>query len=277
VFLGGEQGSPVEIVAVDEDGDDKDLLVNTQEEEQDPALKAYIAAAQERNRLEKEAEGQQSSSGRCYLVQIESQIPRTKATTFRQPIGDPLKKARNTWCAVMRLNNHADVQDDDVFLTWRGNRLYNMTTLKGLGIEVMGDNYLYAGEDMGEGAGFSADRKKAVFEAWTEQLYEENVAAKERDRLRLMGELDEEVDAAPEAPPEEKIKITMRARQGEPVKISVPVSATVAVLVEKFRAKRHIPKDISVTIHFDGEELGEGVSLADADIGDEDQVEVHMG
>ena len=249
------------------------------DEEDDPELQKYVQDAQERKRrLEEEQQLEQAGIKKNFTVEVISTIPNTHLAgpcLFKHFADDPLKQVRETWCAVMQMHR-VDLNASDVFLTWRGNRLYNTTTLQGLNISVLGNNLLYSPK--GNREGFSDDRKRVVLEAWTEELFDEYQQEKERERQRLLGELDdEEEDAAPAPEPEERIKVTMRPKQGESVKVSVTASSSVSALIEKFRAKRHIPVEVKISIHFDGETLGEQMTLEDADIGDEDQVEVHMG
>ncbi|PKS06388.1 hypothetical protein jhhlp_007136 [Lomentospora prolificans] len=295
-------GSPgVTLPAANQLGDDDDLVVldspptkvedddfsiiedttrsSFREEEEDPELQKYVQAAHERKRqLEQERQQEQAGSKKNFTVEVISDIPYTHMAgpcVFKHFGDDPLKQVRETWCAIMQMHK-IDIIANDVFLTWRGNRLYNTTTLQGLGISILGNNLLYA--QSGTREGFSEDRKRVILQAWTEDLFETYQQEKERERLRLLGELDDEQEedaAAPE--PEEKIKVTMRPKQGDSVKVSVTASSTVSVLIEKFRAKRHIPQEAKISIHFDGEKLGEEMTLEAADIGDDDQVEVHMG
>ncbi|CAI4216226.1 unnamed protein product [Parascedosporium putredinis] len=230
------------------------------DEEDDPELQKYVQDAQERKRrLEEEQQLEQAGIKKNFTVEVISTIPNTHLAgpcLFKHFADDPLKQRRVPHVA--------------------GNRLYNTTTLQGLNISVLGNNLLYSPK--GNREGFSDDRKRVVLEAWTEELFDEHQQEKERERQRLLGELDdEEEDAAPAPEPEERIKVTMRPKQGESVKVSVTASSSVSALIEKFRAKRHIPVEVKISIHFDGETLGEQMTLEDADIGDEDQVEVHMG
>lgn len=265
--------NPVEIID-DVEEDEIEEVPAPVEEEGDPELQAFINAARERQRL---AESQKSEEPtETFKVQVESTIPRTlisgKPLTFKLTSSDQLKNVKTTWCSVMELN-HVDVSAEDIFFTWRGRRLYNTTTLRGLGIATMGNDLLYAG-DMGDRQGFSADRKKVVLQAWTEELYEVHLAEEEKEEMRRRGELDEEPE--PSAPVEEQIKVAMRPKQGEPVRVTTTASSTIGDLVVKFREKRHLPAEVSVSIYFDGEKLEEGMTLQGADIGDDDQVEVHL-
>lgn len=264
----------VEIVG-DDEGDEVEEIPAPPEEETDPELQVFINAARERQRL---AESQKSEpSTEILKVQVESAIPGTlvdgKPVTFKLNSTDQLKNLKTTWCSVMQMN-HIDMAAEDIFFTWRGRRLYNTTTLRGLGIATMGNDLLYAG-GVGDRRGFTADRKRVVLEAWTEELFQAHLAEQDKEEKRRRGELDEE-EAEPSAPAEEKIRVAMRSKQGDPVKVSVSASSTVGDLVEKFREKRHLPAEVKVSIYFDGEKLDEGMMLQDADIGDDDQVEVHL-
>ena len=265
-------GGTVEIVDEDEDGVEE--VSAPLEEEMDPDLQVFVNAARERQRLAESQDFEPTTKN--FKVQVESIIPRTqiggKPVIFKFLTTDALKNLKTFWCDLMQIN-HIDVSAGEIFFTWRGRRLYNTTTLRGLGISTMGNDLLYAG-DVGDRRGFSANRKRVLLQAWTEELFEKHLAEEDLEERRRRGELEEEVPEV--APAEEKVRVAMRPKQGDPVKVTVTASSTVGELVKKFREKKNLPADVTVFIYFDGEKLGEGVTLADADIGDDDQVEVHL-
>jgi hypothetical protein len=190
-----------------------------------------------------------------------------------------LKIVKETWCRAAR-NGGFDIRETDIFLTWRGLPLYNSTTMKSLGIKFIGSSRFYAGDgsQVADLSGFTEDRKFVLVEAWTKQVHTDYLEELEQERRRELGEVIEDKEHSPSPVQEAKIRITIRPKQGEPVKISVAASGIVGDLAAKFRAKRQIPSDVKVTIVFDGEKLQDHLSLEDADITDDDlQVDVLLG
>lgn len=128
---------------------------------------------------------------------------------------------------------------------------------------------------------------------WTESLWEDHQRKVERDRLRALGELDDDDfgdhnattglnrdnTGAADAPPaaqEKKIKLILKARDLAPVKTTVRPSTTIDSLVAMFRASSGAPEASTVTLYFDGEPLEENLTIEDCDIEDMDTIEVSV-
>ena len=271
-----EAEKPNEVVEVNDDESDSDMMEDD-EDTLDPATQALI----DKIRAEQKASEEEV---RDVVVQVISRIPgaaealsniNKKHIRCKMKYHGEIKIVKETWCKAVR-GGGFNIEAADIFLTWRDNRLYNSTTMQSLGIKFIGSSRYYAG-DTANLSGFTEDRKNVLVEAWTDEAYKKYKEELEQEIRRERGEAIEPKERSLTPVQEAKIKITIRSKQGEPVKVSVPKSGTVADLVAKFRAKRHIAPDVKVTIVFDGEKLQDHLSLEDAEIDDDLQVDAQLG
>ncbi|KAF7545882.1 hypothetical protein G7Z17_g8841 [Cylindrodendrum hubeiense] len=188
----------------------------------------------------------------------------------------PLRLVRETWIATQRKRGiHIPIdQNDDVVLTWRRQKVYNFSTLLSLGIRPQADGRLVA--DAHGLAGLVESRTRVHMEAWTPELFQEMEHEEELRRKREAGELSDE-EAPEEAPePEQKLKVTLKARDFEDVRLTVRLETTVETLVTGFRTQRDVDANREISLWFDGERLEEHVTMDEAEIDDMDTIEVHI-
>jgi hypothetical protein len=74
------------------------------------------------------------------------------------------------------------------------------------------------------------------------------------------------------------IRIALKARDHEPLRMTTREETTVETLIEAFRTQREIGPEWEVAIWFDGERLDEDSSVADLDVDPDEanQLEVHI-
>ncbi|KAL2153022.1 hypothetical protein VTH82DRAFT_4177 [Thermothelomyces myriococcoides] len=192
---------------------------------------------------------------------------------------------------------------DDVaarmFLTWKGNKIYGHSTLASLGVQVDAKGRLRNNE----GEGYTRDG--IHLEVWTEEEYAEyleNRGKKRASRLLAADEEDDnhhdsgvdtrrgmsrETDDAPATTQQQQqqqqqrkkgIRIVLKARDHEPLKVTTRDDTTVEMLVEAFRAQRNLGPEWDISVWFDGERLEEDSLVTDLDIDPDDvnQLEVHV-
>lgn len=197
------------------------------EEVEDPILAALKAKARE-----KAAKASAStpitngpapkSANQEAIVQllITSDIPGTKELLVKTKTSFTLQKPREAWCQKHGLPSK------EVFLTWRGQKLFDSTTVGRLGIKidvdgvvsVEGDNDLYTDDNL----------PKVHVVAWTEELFQEwkKLEAKEAEAKMKAAEpppmVEEELAEEPEPEPQQiKIRLFLKAKGKEDFKISV--------------------------------------------------------
>lgn len=180
----------------------------------------------------------------------------------------------------------------NLFLTWKGNKVYRNSTLASLGASVDGKGDIVAppGEDgyLSEGI---------HLEVWTEDAYEEFLKGRGQARALKLGVIgdggsgsagnDEQGEGAEDGEAElevvatqkkKGIRMVLKAKEHEPVKLTARDETTVAILAEAFRTQRDIGAEWEVTIWFDGEKLEEDTVVGDLDVDPDEanQLEVHV-
>lgn len=149
-------------------------------------------------------------------IMITSQIENTEPLIVRRKVSQRLKDVRLAWCHRQEFSPEFI---PTVFLTWKGKRLFDVTTCKSLGITVdQYGNILVKGHKdiMEEVVG------QIHMEAMTDKILEEY----RKTKFRAMLNEDEEDAAVPNEPsPERKkelqVKIVLKARGYEDLKLIV--------------------------------------------------------
>lgn len=276
----------------DDLGDD-DSLGEDKDDADDGEFAEFIRAAQERRKKAEEAE---KDPTRVQLL-VTSRIPDAEPKRFVITLWKPLSMVRRAWCHNPGASLPLDPEAlEGTFLTWRGRRLYDSTTLDSLGIGASANGTLRHASvgRFHDTDGFSKDWTRLHMEMWTEELWEEHQRREERARLRALGELyDDDSDdgggaavggeddddggggggAAAEEP---KIRVILKTRSDEPVKTTVRPQTTIETLVVMYRKTRNVPEGWSVSLYFDGEQLDEAATIEEVDIEDMDTIEVSV-
>lgn len=202
-------------------------------------------------------------------ILVTSLIDGTKPLIVKRKLSQRLREVRISWCDRQYVDGQplGPVLRPSVFLSWRGKRLFDVTTCKSLGIKATSNGILDSNNE-----GFDADGRIHL-EAWTEELYssyQQGLATKVQH-----GEEDEE-EPEPKAPEEQKIRVIMTPRDMEPYKVMVKPTTTIAKMILAFSRARDIPPDKTVSVFFDGEKLDPESTAEDTDLDDMDTVEVHI-
>ncbi|KAK7417937.1 hypothetical protein QQX98_004239 [Neonectria punicea] len=246
---------------------------------EDDEFAEYVRRAEQRARdqalLRSADDGSQAKE--TTKIFVSSSLPGSHPILVKFLFDKPLRLVRESWIALQDQKGvHIPVdQKDDVILTWRRQKIYNYSTLISLGIRSQADGRLVA--DSHSADGLTESRTRVHMEAWTPESFQEMEREEETRRRRDAGDLSDE-DTAPEEPsaPEVKIKIILKARELEDVKLTVRPETTVETLVTGFRTQRDVPASQEVSLWFDGDRLEEHVTMDEADIDDMDTIEVHI-
>ncbi|KXX81613.1 hypothetical protein MMYC01_202211 [Madurella mycetomatis] len=227
----------------------------------------------------------------CFLT---SRLPGAAAPVVaRRRLNQGVALMLEVWVDTQR--NRGIVVPDDVarnlFLTWKGNKIYSQSTIASLGVQVDAHGQLKGGD----GEGYK--RGGIHLEVWTEEAYQEWLVWKGREQALKLGALDDEEDGGeegrgaalgaegegveePVAVQQKKkgIKVVLKAKDYEALKLTAKEDSTIETLVEVFRTQREVGPEWDVAIYFDGERLEEDslVNDADIDVDDINQFEVHI-
>jgi hypothetical protein len=224
------------------------------------------------------------------IIYITSQIPETRAMLFKCRLFQPLALTQTAWCAAQRRDGLLrDIEsDDDIIFTWRGNKIYNSTTLVSLGIHPNAFGGLtVSGAGNSSSEGFKKDWSRVHMEAWTIELYEEYLKEKERKEKRGWDELGSESNNEEAETEQDEYqsgqnsrgqvqKIFLKAKDTDRVEVPVWKSTSILTLATVFRKKSGIPMSKEVVIMFDGEKLEPQMTIADTEIAEGDALDVYI-
>ncbi|KAK3361191.1 hypothetical protein B0T24DRAFT_116809 [Lasiosphaeria ovina] len=273
--------SPVEIL-----GDGGNFKTDPEEEpeiadfEPPDEFSGWEAIARELTRKNPEA---------TIYVMLSSRIPDTKPLIVRRKLHQDMKLFLGTWIETQRNGANLEVPPDvadKLVLTWKGNKVYQHSTAASLGVQVDAHGKLIG--RVGEGYATSGGSKALLLhlEVWTEETYTEYQEKRERERGLKLGTVDEDPfkfdiephEASSTRGKQKGIKVVLKAKTHEPLKMSVHSDTTVGSLVAAFRKNRGIGPEQGIAIYFDGESLDEDSLVVSADIDPDEtnQLEVHL-
>ncbi|XXG94988.1 U4/U6-U5 snRNP complex subunit lsm6 [Hypoxylon texense] len=281
-----------DIIALDDDSDAQSDIVETRKEEnkeEDPS-EYYVRIAMERARKAKEErEARENGAGGVeedpvVQILIHPQLDGVHPLMFRRKLSQQLTVVYKTW-VEQQVVKHSPVPRpilETMFFTWKGNKVYPHTSLRTLGIRPDQDGNLYPSWKK-EQEGYQM-RDRVLFEAWTQELYDDYLKEKERQRLRDLGELlddeepeeEQESEQADNSQEDKKIRVQFKAKNAPVKNATVRSSTTAAQLVKVYRRLADISEDMTIELRWDGEVLEPDMTVEEADIEDMDSIEVHV-
>lgn len=164
-------------------------------------------------------------------ILVSSSIPDTKPLIVCRKLTQRLKDVRLAWCE--RQGFAADFVST-VFLTWRGRRLFDVTTCKSLGIGVNSEGDIL---QKGQKDIIGEEHRQIHMEAMTEKILADYQKAKRRN---VADEEDEEAaaeeEAAAQKPKEAQVRIILKAKGFEDFKLIVKPVRYLQVITFSFFA-----------------------------------------
>jgi hypothetical protein len=260
---------PFENVSSD---DDDDELV----EVQDPALAALAARARARAAASAQA-ATAWAAGAAPVIQlfISPEIPDAKPLMVKVRINSTLEKTRLAWCGKQ---GYTPDVTESVFFTWKGQRVYDSTTVKRLGILVHDNGSISVEND--SNLYDDVNLPKVYVEAWTDALYQQRKRedAAEAEAKRKAAEPPPDIDErspTPEPTPKAtKVRLIMKARGKEDFKLSVNPDTTIGHIAHAYKSSRNVEVSQPITLMFDGQRLAPMDTISDAEIEDMDSIDV---
>ncbi|KAJ9619406.1 hypothetical protein H2204_012682 [Knufia peltigerae] len=235
-------------------------------------------------------------------IMIRSEIPNTQSLIVKRKASQPLKQVKEFWCKRWQLD---DKTTRKVFFTWRGTRLFDSTTMRGILQKLKTEHRDNKSASVGpptddddddvfdeEGGAAAADHHhhqedkdpsngNILLDAMTPELYEEQQrqkAAREQQQREQsqQDENDDEHTATPVPESDGSIVIRLVAQNLEPMQLRVRPHTTVAKITRGFVATRKIDEGKTAYLIFDGERLDPDKTVEDIELEDEDEVEVSI-
>lgn len=198
-------------------------------------------------------------------ILITSQIPNTKPLLVHRKMSQGLREVRLEWCKRQGITKETQ---SSVYLTWRGRRLFDVTTCRSLGIKLESKLAL---PDLDDDPIAGPKELRIHMEAVTDDQHLLN-------RPGLSPDEDKASPAPPSAGDDhnESMKLILRSPGMNDFRIKARPTTLVSRLISAFRDKQNIPADKDVLLLFDGDRLDPESCLRDHDIDDLDMVEVQI-
>ncbi|KAL3470689.1 ubiquitin-2 like Rad60 SUMO-like-domain-containing protein [Aspergillus californicus] len=201
-------------------------------------------------------------------ILITSKIENTKPLMVHRKMSQPLKGVRLAWCTHQNLPTDLHPL---IFLTWRGRRLFDVTTCRSLNIDV--HDSTFAKELSPFGDIFSdTDDFRVHMEAVTEEMY----ASRNRTSPNNAG-CDQTPSKSTESQDAEQhtlSEIVLKCPRLDDFKIRVTLQTQIFKVLAAFREARRVSTELNVYLAFDGDRLDPQSCLADYEITDGDLVDV---
>ena len=186
----------------------------------DPPPGPTIAGSSGRSESVLTLNGPPPSHDPVVSILITSRITNTNPLIVNRRIGQRLKEVRVTWCQKQQFSSEFSAA---VILVWRGQRLFDITSCKSLGISVDDDGNIVIKSKkdiLGE------EGHKIHIEAMTEEMFKEEKRAKIRGPSETVQEYGTEQTVVESPVQEEQVKIILKAKGFEEFKLIVkPVRA----------------------------------------------------
>lgn len=200
-------------------------------------------------------------------ILITSEIENTKPLIVHRKISQSLKEVRLAWC---RRQGFTEGMQSYVFLIWKGRRLFDVTTCKSLGVNLVDKS----AESFAHGSFDDEKTKRIHMEAVTEDV----LASKRRQKQSHVSASEDQTSSGP---PEERdkkeeslIKVILKCPGLVDYKVKVNQETEVSRILTGYIKAQRIPTEKEVYLVFDGERLGPDSRLSDHDIADFDLVDV---
>ncbi|KAI4087129.1 MAG: hypothetical protein LQ344_007024 [Seirophora lacunosa] len=205
-------------------------------------------------------------------ILITSRIPNTNPLIVNRKISQRLKDVRVTWCQRQSFTPDFTAS---VFMTWRGKRLFDVTTCRSLGIGVdCNGNIVTKGQKdiLGE------EERQIHMEAMTEGIIEEIERMKRRE---ASGEGHGDIGMREEMPPaaekqETPVRIILKAKGYSDFKLIVKSTTSMSRIVSAFRTDKNIDSDREVFLSFDGDRLAPECQVGETELAEMDYVDVYV-
>ncbi|KAG5913292.1 hypothetical protein E4U42_001301 [Claviceps africana] len=251
--------------------------------DEDDEFADYVRKAEEQRRKQavSEANRKMDAAKESILILVTSPVLESKACQMKYLYDRPLRVVKDTWLAMQKQKGLlVDREDKDEFvLTWRRKKVYASSTLLHLGIRPEGNGRAVV-DGLGT-RGMGDNRTQVHMEVWTKAQFEAMECEEDLRRKREAGELPDDGDSpgnVPDEPPavEVKLRVILKARGLEDVKLTVRPETTIETLITGFRRQQPSALGKDVGIWFDGDRLEEHMTMDEVEIDDLDTLEVHI-
>ncbi|KAI9850458.1 MAG: hypothetical protein M1838_005670 [Thelocarpon superellum] len=214
----------------------------------------------------------QPSPDSSVSIFVTSRIAHTKPLLVQLRLQQRLKDLRLAWCGKQGFDDEAA---SAVFLTWRGIRLFDVTTCKSLGVGVDRDGTVVhhgTRDRLGD-----LDRQIHM-EALTEEIMEEDRKKREKEQQGPDEDEDHGTSQSQSQPlePREQIRVMLKSKGYDDFKLIVRPTTKISQIVHAFRLSRSVGAEQEVFLVFDGDRLDPEHMVTETEIADLDRIDVHV-
>lgn len=206
-----------------------------------------------------------------------------KPLLVHRRISQVMRPVRESWLNIARSRFGLILSPEEegkIILTWKLNKIYNMTT--GLSLNLRPDEDGRVGGYAGPDEGF--DRGRLHLEIWHEDELRDFLDEKDRERRKELGEEIDDEDAyeqgddmdSQEVQQQDKIRVILKGKEMDDVKLTTYADTPVRTLVAAVKVKNGYGSDKTLTIMFDGDPLEEEATMGEVGIEDMDALEVYV-
>lgn len=199
-------------------------------------------------------------------ILITSEIENTKPLIIRRKISQCLKDVRLAWC---KRQNVPEEMQSSVVLTWKGRRLFDVTTCKSLGIHMEHNRHTTPGMDNNDDNSLRV-HMEAVLEGTILQSSNRRKSPDPRDEIASQSSGVEPGQQGIQ------IRVVLKSPGLDELKIKARPRTQISRLTEAFRDAHHISAEHDVYLLFDGDRLQPNTCLEDHDIADLDLLDVQI-
>lgn len=152
-------------------------------------------------------------------ILVTSRLENSVPLIIKRRLSQRLKDVRVHWCSH---NQFTEDMMSSIFLTWRGKRLFDVTSCKSLGIAVDKEGRVMAKE---QDDILAEEDRKIHMEAMTEEVYEKYQKCRRRATEQQDDEMEEEQTPVQQKPQEDQIRLILKGKGFPDFKlIAKPVS-----------------------------------------------------
>ncbi|KAE8144247.1 ubiquitin-2 like Rad60 SUMO-like-domain-containing protein, partial [Aspergillus avenaceus] len=197
-------------------------------------------------------------------ILITSKIETTEPLIIHRKISQPLRDVRIAWCRRQKIPKHVQ---PFVYLTWRGRRLFDVTTCRSLGSSFE--------RSTTDGLICNDNPDKQYIRIHMEAVIEDLVPPTNgRDMPVRSITLNKQSATLNDGIQDEQTRVVLKCPAYGDLEWNFTPMMQISQLVLAFREAKDIPTDRTVYLIFDGDRLDPNSSIADYDIADEDLMDV---
>lgn len=201
-------------------------------------------------------------------ILITSEIANTKPLLVHRRMSQRLGDVRLAWCQRQIFSKETQ---SSVYLTWKGRRLFDVTTCRSLGVRATSARAALPGTE--DDDDFTNQSELRIhMEAVTDQP----PAPSRRSSSPESNRTSPPSLACKTEEQDQPLKIILRSLGLDDFRIKARPKTLVSRLISAFRARQNIPVEQDVILLFDGDRLDPDTCLSDHDIADQDMIDVQI-